>query len=66
MVKESGSSFKAKNASGDVKIQGRPDPYAFIQLNPKALNKRFSKRSEKSFAQVSEGPLKGLKKKVKN
>lgn len=66
MVKESGNTFKAKNAQGDIKVHGKPDPYAFIQLNPKALNKRFTRRSEKSFSQVTDGPLKGLKKKVKN
>ena len=48
-VKEDGSTFRAKNAKGDIKKQGKPDPYAFIQLNPKALNKRFTRRSEKSF-----------------
>jgi len=30
MIKESGSSFRSKNARGDVKVAGKPDPYAFI------------------------------------
>lgn len=66
LVKESGATYKAENAKGDIKIHGRPDPYAFIQLNPKALNKRFTRRSEKAFQQVTQGNLKGLKKKVKS
>ena len=66
MVKESGESFRSTHAFGDVQKIGKPDPYAFIQLNPKALNKRFQKKSVHAFEQVIDGPLKGLKKKVKN
>lgn len=29
-IKESGETFRAKHAAGDVKIHGKPDPYAFI------------------------------------
>jgi hypothetical protein len=43
-----------------------PDPHAFIQLNPKALNKRFQKKSIHAFESVAQGPFKGLKKKIKN
>lgn len=32
---ESGSTFKNKKGAGDVIKPGKPDPYAFIQLNPK-------------------------------
>jgi len=49
MIKESGETFRAKHAAGDVKIHGKPDPYAFIQLNAKALNKRFQKRTTQTF-----------------
>jgi len=35
-VQESGDTFKAKGETGgDVVRKGKPDPYAFIQLNPK-------------------------------
>ena len=35
-VQESGDTFKAKgDTGGDVVRKGKPDPYAFIQLNPK-------------------------------
>ena len=34
-VRESGISYKAKKGTrGDVKIPGRPNPHAFVQLNP--------------------------------
>ena len=36
IVKESGKSYKGK-VSGDVKLAGKPDPYAYIQLNPKVF-----------------------------
>lgn len=73
IVKESGETFKAKNSShGDLKLAGKPNPYAFIQLNPQVLNKRHRNVAGKAFEQVlgkkkDEGMLKGLKssKKVK-
>ncbi|KAL4431808.1 hypothetical protein ABPG74_015248 [Tetrahymena malaccensis] len=72
-IKESGDTFKAKGETGgDVVRKGKPDPYAFIQLNPKALNKRHQKRASKAFDVImnkkEDGALKGLKtsnKKVK-
>lgn len=37
-VKESGVTFKAKGETGgDVVRKGKPDPYAFVQLNPKVF-----------------------------
>ncbi|KAI8055742.1 hypothetical protein BDF22DRAFT_306829 [Syncephalis plumigaleata] len=35
-----GQAYRSKKASGDVKRAGRPDPYAYIPLNPLALKKR--------------------------
>ncbi|KAI9598705.1 NUC173 domain-containing protein [Syncephalis fuscata] len=35
-----GQAYRSKKASGDVKKSGRPDPYAYIPLNPLALKKR--------------------------
>ena len=63
-VKESGSAFKTSRAGGDLKLKDKPEPYAFIQFNSKALNKRFRKRAEKVFDNLfekKEGGLKGLK-----
>jgi len=73
IIKESGETFKAKNKShGDLMLSGKPNPYAFIQLNPKVLNKRHRNVAGKAFEEVlgkkkDEGLLKGLKssKKVK-
>lgn len=50
VVRESGEMFRPKSrAGGDIQVKGRPEPFAFIQLNPKVyflcykqvLNKRF-------------------------
>ncbi|CAD8128275.1 unnamed protein product [Paramecium sonneborni] len=65
IIKESGSTFKSKQkAGGDVTVKGRPEPFAFIQLNPKALNKRFKNQANKAFEEVFQkksGALKGVK-----
>eukprot|EP01017_Pseudomicrothorax_dubius_P004111 TRINITY_DN10752_c0_g1_i1.p1 TRINITY_DN10752_c0_g1~~TRINITY_DN10752_c0_g1_i1.p1 ORF type:complete len:170 (-),score=47.88 TRINITY_DN10752_c0_g1_i1:153-662(-) len=66
LVKESGDTFKPKGATGgDVKIPTRPEPYAFIQLNPKALNKRYQNKASKVFETLmprKKGTLAGIKK----
>ena len=54
---ETGETFRAKKAGGDVKVDGKPDPYAFVPLDPRALNKRKAKKLE--------GQLKGLVKSSK-
>ena len=50
-----------------MQIKDKPEPYAFIQFNSKALNKRFKKRAESAFDKVFErkdGGLKGIKSKL--
>lgn len=66
-IKESGESFKSTKAGGDVRLKDQPEPYAFIQFNQKALNKRFKKKAEKIFDTIFErkhGGLKGIKSRV--
>ena len=38
-IKESGETFRAKDGQtgGDIYVKGKPQPYAFIQLNPKVF-----------------------------
>lgn len=48
-IKESGSSYKPARAQGDLRIKNKPEPHAFIQLNPKALNKRYKQKADKVF-----------------
>jgi ribosomal RNA-processing protein 12 len=35
-----GQAYRSKKAGGDVKRPGKPDPYAYIPLNPMTLKKR--------------------------
>lgn len=66
-VKESGEAFRSNRAGGDVRRKDQPEPYAFIQFNQKALNKRFKKKAEKIFDTIFErkqGGLKGIKSRV--
>lgn len=35
-----GSEYKSKKARGDIKKQGKHDPYAYLPLSRKNLNKR--------------------------
>ena len=39
-----------QRAHGDVKQQGKPDPYAYIQLNRQKLNKRLAKQFKVVFS----------------
>eukprot|EP01094_Clydonella_sp_ATCC50884_P016458 TRINITY_DN2733_c0_g1_i1.p1 TRINITY_DN2733_c0_g1~~TRINITY_DN2733_c0_g1_i1.p1 ORF type:complete len:1398 (-),score=627.33 TRINITY_DN2733_c0_g1_i1:357-4478(-) len=47
-----GVEYKAKKGKGDVKKKGKVDPYAYIPLNPKQLNKRHRNTSKKQFSNI--------------
>lgn len=36
-----GTEYQAKKAKGDVKKKGKPDPYAYLPLSRKVLNRRW-------------------------
>ncbi|CAH2227246.1 jg255, partial [Pararge aegeria aegeria] len=36
-----GTEYKSKKAKGDIKKRGKPDPYAYLPLSRKNLNKRY-------------------------
>jgi len=40
MPKRFGEEYKAKKARGDMKVKGKPDPFAYIPLDRQKLNKR--------------------------
>jgi len=64
-----GAEYKSKKAKGDMKRKGKPDPYAYIPLDAKSLNKRKAKKLQGKFKNVvgaaKKGALKGKKLKVK-
>ena len=43
---------QAPKAGGDMKIRGRPDPYAFVPLNPQMLNRRSKHSAVRQFEGV--------------
>ena len=46
-VKYSGDEYKSKKAKGDKIIQGKYEPFAYIQLNPKSLNNKGERENAK-------------------
>jgi ribosomal RNA-processing protein 12 len=39
--KYSGKEYQSRKGSGDVKVAGRHDPFAYVPMNPQNLNKRY-------------------------
>jgi hypothetical protein len=46
-VKYSGDEYRSKKAKGDKIIQGKYEPFAYIQLNPKSLNNKGERENAK-------------------
>jgi len=59
-----GSEYKSKKARGDVKLKGKPDPFAYIPMSHKSLNKRKAVALKKNsvFKSVIKGAKKGAMK----
>lgn len=57
---ETGETFRAKKAGGDIKVDGKPDPYAFVPLDPRALNKRKAKKLEGQFKGLVKSSKRGV------
>ncbi|XP_022831509.1 RRP12-like protein isoform X1 [Spodoptera litura] len=60
-----GSEYRAKKAKGDVKKQGKHDPYAYLPLSRKNLNKRKKAQTSKQFKGVVKSKTKLGKNKKK-
>jgi len=52
IVKYSASAYKSAKGQGDTLKAGKYEPFAYIQLNPKMLNKRNKTKAIKSFEGV--------------
>ena len=51
-IKYSGDEYTSKKGKGDKLVKGKYDPFAYIQLNPKATSKKQRKDAVKIFEQV--------------
>jgi ribosomal RNA-processing protein 12 len=49
VLKHSGKEYKAKRAEGDVKKEGKLEPFAFLPVESRLLNKRYRKKEAKKF-----------------
>ena len=54
----SGKNYASKNAGGDVKRKGQLDPYAYVPLDRRLLNKRLQGANKKHFLENSRFPQK--------
>jgi len=52
IVKFSGDEYKNKSGKGDNIIQGKYEPFAYIQLNPKAISKKKKKDNIEIFENI--------------
>lgn len=59
---EYGAEYKAKKAAGDVKKKGKLDPYAYVPLDYKAMNKRKKAKFQGQFQNLVKGAKKGAMK----
>jgi ribosomal RNA-processing protein 12 len=70
ITKFSGDAYKSNKGKGDVIKAGKHEPFSYIQLNPRMLNKRHKQQAINSFSKVvsfgkkidkrDNGMLKGL------
>merc|ERR1712076_286188 len=60
--KGAGSEYRSKSGKGDVKRPGKHDPYAYIPMTHKALNKRKQAKAKGQFSSVISAAKKGAKK----
>jgi len=51
-IKFSGKEYSGKGGRGDLLLKNKPEPFAYIQLNPKANSKKRRGESVKVFEQV--------------
>lgn len=57
--KPTGDEYRAKKARGDVKLKGKPDPYAYLPLNKQKLNKRKKMKLQGQFEGLVKAAGKG-------
>ncbi|KAJ2940324.1 hypothetical protein O0L34_g11907 [Tuta absoluta] len=61
-----GTEYRSKKAKGDIKKKGKHDPYAYLPLSRKNLNKRTKATNTKQFKGVVKSKTKGGGVKLKN
>jgi hypothetical protein len=54
-----GSMYRSAKASGDMKVKGQADPYAFLPLDPAMLNRRNKHQADHQFDSFVKAAQKG-------
>ncbi|CAK1541827.1 unnamed protein product [Leptosia nina] len=57
-----GTEYRSKKAKGDIKKKGKPDPYAYLPLSRKNLNKRKKAVTSHQFKGIVKSKTKGKSK----
>ena len=52
IVKFSGEEYQSRGGKGDKLLQGKYEPFAYIQLNPKAISKKTRKDNIEIFEKL--------------
>jgi len=60
--KQYGEEYKAKKARGDIKLKGKPDPYAYVPLDRQKLNKRKKAKLTGQYAGLVKATKRGVMK----
>ncbi len=61
-VKDPGAEYRSKKAKGDMKKPGKADPYAYVPLDMKNLNRRKRAKAAGQFKNLVRGAKKGASK----
>ncbi|XP_046963765.1 RRP12-like protein [Vanessa cardui] len=61
-----GTEYKSKKAKGDIKKKGKPDPYAYLPLSRKNLNKRTKAVTSRQFKGIVKSKTKNIRMSKKN
>jgi len=57
--KHTGKEYKASKAKGDVKKSGKLDPYAYLPLDPRFLNRRQKVKAKRQFDNIIHAAKRG-------
>ena len=44
-----GGEYASRKGAGDIKRQGKMDPYAYVPLQPKMMNRRNARKSKEQY-----------------
>jgi ribosomal RNA-processing protein 12 len=61
-IDSSGAMYRATKGGGDIKVAGAPEPFAYVPLNPRMMNRRQKTKATRQFESVVGAARKGADK----